>query len=340
MRAALTGATGFIGTHLTVRLVAEGIATRVLARRPAAAAGLCRAVTGSGEPSALSVIAGDLTDDGALRELVAGCDVVFHIAGLTRAPTEAALHDANAGGTVALVDTLDRADAPGTHLILVSSQAAVGPALDATAVDELTPARPISRYGRSKRAAERVVTAAARRGRPVSIIRPPSVYGPGDRDILVYFKLASRGVVPVLRGEAPLSVLYVHNLVDALLAAAQLPPQPAQLPPQPRVLHMADDDDVTMAQLGEMIAASLGASPRRVVVPRPLLSAAGLLLEAWGQLSHTAPLLNRDKLHEMRQPAWLLASRRSREALRYRPRVATAAAVAATARWYLAHRWL
>ena len=335
VRAAITGATGFIGTHLTRRLAAEGIATRVLSRRANTVAARGRAPGQELWPASVEVVRGDIHDRGALRALVSGCELVYHLAALTRAATEARLFSVNVGGTSAIVDAIGEAAPARPHLILMSSQAAVGPSPLAAPLDEHAPAKPISRYGRSKRAGERVAAAAARRGIPVTIIRPPSVYGPGERDILTYFRLVSRGVIPVMRREPRVSLVYVGNLVDALMAAAA--PQAAPL--EPRLLHVADDA-MTMSELGQMVATALGRRARRLAVPLSVVAATGYLLEAWSQLAHRSPVLNRDRLRELRQPAWLLASHRLERLLGHTPRVGTAAAVAETARWYVVNGWL
>jgi nucleoside-diphosphate-sugar epimerase len=239
----------------------------------------------------------------------------------------------NVGGTRALLTAMRDAAPPPAHLVLISSQAAVGPSWDGRPVAENRDARPVSRYGRSKRGAERL---AIREPRPVSVVRPPTVYGPRERDVLSYFRLVHRGILPVLSHETTLSIVYVHNLIDALLRVLGGPAPP----PGGRILHVADAGATSMAAFGVMIAAHYHRHVHRVVVPVAFLAALGFLLEGLSVASGKAALLGRDKLREIRQPAWLLSTRASANLLGYAPALDTAAGIAETARWYAEHGWL
>ena len=324
MRVAVTGGSGFIGAHLVAALAARGAQVRCLLR-PTSDRSLLPA---EAEP----VVATDLGDAAALQRLVRGCDAVVHLAGLTRSWTTRELYRVNRDGTAALCAALARAE-PVDQLILVSSQAAVGPSRGVRPRREEDPPAPVTAYGRSKLAAERVRHRYP--GLPITVIRPPAVYGPGDRDILAYFRLVRARVRPELVPTPRLSVVYVGNLVDALLLALERPPRGGQ-----RVYHVADRGVVTMSEVAEWIAAAYGRPTWRVPVPQAALAAARLPLAAAGRLLRRDLLLSRDKLREIAQPAWVLASRRIQAELGYRPRVSTRDGIRHTAQWYLDHGWL
>ena len=183
--AAVTGATGFIGRHLVAELHRAGWRVRLLLRR---------------EPDVAEwrdlpppqVVAGALDDDAALERLVEGADVVIHLAGLIKAARRRDFLAVNRDGAAAMARAVERV-APGARFVLVSSLAAREPQL--------------SDYAASKRAGEGAVLEVL--GSRATVLRPPVVYGPGDRETLVFFQLAGRRLVPLLgsaevaRGDDP-----------------------------------------------------------------------------------------------------------------------------------------
>ena len=325
MRVAVTGGSGFIGVHLVAALAARGDQVRCLLR-PSSDGSLLPAEV---EP----VVTADLGDAAGLERLVRGCDAVVHLAGLTRSWTPRELHRVNRDGTVALCAAVAGVHPAVQQLILVSSQAAVGPSTRGRPRREEDPPAPVTAYGRSKLAAERI------RHRhpelPITVIRPPAVYGPGDRDIFAYFRLVRAGVRPELVPAGRLSMVYVGNLVDALLLTLDRPQRAGQ-----RVYHVADHGVLTMNTVARWIGEAYGRRTLRIPVPQAALTVAGLPLAAAGRLLRRDLLLSRDKLREIAQPAWLLATSRIAAQIGYRPRLATRDAIARTARWYLDHGWL
>ena len=324
MRVAVTGGTGFIGAHLVAALAARGDTVRCLLRPTSRRTVL----PGEVEP----VVADHLADGAALQRFLRGADTVVHLAGLTRSRTPRALYEVNRGGTAALCAAA-RACPELQQLVVVSSQAAVGPSSRRRPRREDDPPAPVTAYGRSKLAAERV--RLRHPGLPVTVVRPSAVYGPGDRDIFAYFRLVHAGLGPDLVPAGLLSMAYVGNLVDALLLTLDHPQRAGQ-----RVYHVADRGAVTMSTVARWIAAAYGRRTLRLPIPRAALAAAGPPLAAAGRLLRRDLLLSRDKLREIAQPAWLLATGRITRQLGYRPRLGTREAVALTARWYLDQGWL
>src|SRR5262245_2891159 len=146
----LTGGTGFVGGHVARALVQEGWKVRLLARDPGRASGPLLA----GVP--FDVVPGNLEDEGALAVALSGVGAIIHVAGLTKARRLEDYREVNARGTGRLVAAGRRA-APEAQFVLISSQAAAGPATGGRPVRDEDPARPISWYGRSKQEAEDVV---------------------------------------------------------------------------------------------------------------------------------------------------------------------------------------
>jgi nucleoside-diphosphate-sugar epimerase len=305
--AALTGATGFLGARLVQSLEAAGFAVRALARREPSPPGW-----GQARPE---IVAGDLSDIEALKRLVDGAEVVVHCAGAIRAPDLAGFLAVNRDGTARLAQI-----AGDSRFLLVSSLAARAPE--------------ISAYAASKRAAE---SAAARIVPPerLTIVRPPAIYGPGDRETLTLFQAAARlPVLPVLSGQARMSLMHVEDAAAhiAVLAARQ---------PIGAVYTLADDrpEGYGWREVLGALGKSVGKTP--VLAPFPP-GALGFLTSVSGLLSRVngrPPFLSADKARELLHLDW--AVRQEELAPGLPPaRYGLDAGFASAAHWYREAAWL
>jgi nucleoside-diphosphate-sugar epimerase len=324
VRALVTGATGFVGSHVVDVLAARGDAVVVLARSAERAAPLTR----QGAQLAL----GTLDDTAALAAAVRGVDVVFHLAGLTAAVSEAEYLRVNEAGTRRLVAAV-RDAAPGARFVYVSTQAVLGPSAPGQALDEDAPCRPLTGYGRSKLAGEAVVRGAA--GLAWTIVRPPAVYGPRDREFLKMFQLIRTGLAPVFgAGTQQLSLVYAADLAEAIVRAGLARAAAG------RTYHAAHAEVVTTRELALAVGRAVGRTPLVVPVPgvvaTPIVSLIGRFAAARGRLS----TLNADKMAEFLAPAWVLSSARAERELGWRAGHDLAAGARHTAAWYREAGWL
>ena len=271
-------------------LVARGDRITALVRQPAGAEALralgCRIVEGA------------VADGGARLALVDGADVVFHVAGLVAARSEAEFLRVNRDGAAGVAAEAARAGLE--RLVLVSSLAVTGPSNPGCPVSEASGPGPVTAYGRSKRAGEEAIRAA---GVPFTIVRPPAVYGPRDRGFLALFRMASRGVVPLLGdGARELTLVHAADLARALVAAAT---GKATLG---GTYHAGHAERVTQRALAEAVGRAVGRPVRCVRLPGPvvrgLLTVAGAAARTFGR----APFLDRDKASELLAPGWACSS--------------------------------
>ena len=338
-RVLITGATGFVGSNLARRLVASGQVVRCLARRSASwarAAGLD-----------VEWALGDVTDFESLRAAVAGCSVVYHLAGCLRTHQIAQFYRVNQQGTHNVLRACARLR-PAPVVVLVSSLAAAGPSQPDRPLVETDPPHPVSHYGRSKRGAELVAQAFASEV-PITIVRPPIVLGEHDRQGLAMFQcIAWTGVhlVPGSRSHR-FSVLHIHDLTAALVAAAErgsrLAPACEPSTPQDRsgYYFLADDEHPTYAELGQLIAQALGRPTVRVVrVPLPVVWTVAAAAELLGRIGRPAGYLNFDKAREIAAGSWTCSAQRAREQLGFRPEAPLAERIGQTAAWYRQAGWL
>lgn len=286
MRALVTGATGFVGSHLAEALRQRGDEVTALARSPAKAEALIAA--------GVKVVPGDLHDIRALERATDRQDVVYHVAGLVAARDEAEFLRANRDGTRNIVAAAEGARAP--RFVLVSSLAAAGPAPRGAPLTGQETPRPVTAYGRSKLAAEQTVKESALRW---SVIRPPIVYGPRDREVLKIFRLARLRIAPVFGdGAQELSAVHAADLAAALMAVAS---SPATISGTYTACH---PEVFTTAELGTAVGAAMQRSVATVRIPKPVGRALLSLTEAAANLARQTTILTTDKANEFFQPAW------------------------------------
>jgi nucleoside-diphosphate-sugar epimerase len=318
---AVTGATGFVGSHLVEALVRGGVRPRLLVRDPA------RLLPGLAERC--EVLRGDVEDAVAVHRLAEGCGTLLHLAGRLRAARAADFDRTNRGGTENVV-AATAAAAPGARLIYVSSLAAAGPSDDPAGRSPDEPPAPISAYGRSKLAGEAAVRGGAA---PWSILRPPAIYGPRDVDVLQFFKLAAGGIVPLPAGERTVTVAHVADVVRAILAAAAGAATGA-------VTHLGEPEPLEMRALIVVLAEAGGVRARTVSLPAALVRVAGAVGDALQRLGFAGVALTRDKAGELLARHWSARTASSLAQLGLPGYVPFAAGAAATWEWYRRAGWL
>jgi nucleoside-diphosphate-sugar epimerase len=322
MKALVTGGTGFVGRHLIDALLRRGDEITALVRSPTKAKAL--------DALAVRLVPGDLDDAAALAEATRGQDIVYHVAGLVAARNEDEFLRVNRDGTRRLLDAAAAASRP--RFLLVSSMAAGGPSEAGRPHQGDEPARPVTAYGRSKLAGEAVVRSGSL---PWTILRPPAVYGPGDREILKVFKIARLGVAPVFGGgKQELSLVYGPDLGEALAAAghAEATTGKVYYPCHPEILTS-----------GEMIQAIGRAMNKNVtILPLPSILARSILAvtAAGARVTGKATLLTPDKANEFFAPAWTANPEPLTHDTGWRAAHDLATGSARTLEWYRAKQWM
>jgi len=327
MNALVTGATGFVGSHLVEALRRRGDTVTALVRSPAKAA----RVLGEG----VRLVVGDLDAAPALAEAAAGQQVVYHVAGVIAARNEADFLHANSQGTANIVSAI--LGAGGTaRLVLVSSMAAGGPAPRGRPLDGSSAPNPVTRYGRSKLAGEGVV-----KGSPLkwTIIRPPMVYGPRDTEVLKVFKLATGPLAPVFGdGRQELSAVYGPDLAQALIAAGTSEGAigGTYYPCHPEVFT---SEQFVQAVGRAVKPARAGALP---ILHLPLMLARGALTVtgAAAALAGKATVLTADKANEFFQAAWTGDPGPLTRDTGWRAATDLASGLPLTSAWYREAGWL
>ncbi len=321
----VTGATGFVGGHLTTLLLSRGLSPRLLVRRETPD------ISSFARQGAQPFI-GDWQDERFLQKAVAGCDTVIHVAGATKRLTEADYFKDNCQFTEAILSCLNEKQ----RLVFLSSQAAAGPSVAGHPVTEDDPPRPLTWYGRSKLAAEEAVRRwGSRNDDNYLILRPCSVFGPNEKDIFTYFKFMDRGILLLLGdGTKQISIVYVIDLCEAIFQAAG-----SDL--RGRTFFVANDEPVSWGALAETIRKAMGKQRvLRVKIPETVAAPIGHIAGLVGKIIGRALPVNDQKVLEMKQEAWVCSNRAVKEELGWHPRYPLDNALAETVSWYRAHGWL
>ncbi|MFO0763120.1 MAG: NAD(P)-dependent oxidoreductase [Byssovorax sp.] len=328
MKVLVTGASGFLGSHIAEQLSAEGHSVVALVRK-SSKVDFLTALPG------LELATGAVEDAASVRAAMKGVDAVIHSAGVVKARSEEEFHAINTQGTQNLLDAAQEV-APGlSRFVFVSSLTAVGWSDDGRPVSPDATPRPVTGYGRSKVAAERAVRAVKDK-LPVVIIRPPMIYGPRDNESFAFFQSVSFRFLPYLGdGNNTMSVIYASDAASACIKAmyADVPSGNA---------YFVDDGEIYVWK--DMLADIEKAMGKRALVrlsiPFSLVSVVAAANEQISKLSGKAVMLTRDKLKELSAPHWVCDSMDTRKALGWEPKVKWAEGTKKAAAWYREHGWL
>ena len=301
MRVAVTGATGFVGSHLLDAAIAAGHEITALTRRE--------------QPPRERVtwIAGDLHNRSALEQLVRDADAIIHVAGVITGQTPAVFERGNVEGTLAMLAAATAGGVP--RFIHVSSLAAREPKL--------------SLYGASKAKAEELVHSS---GLDWAIVRPPAVYGPGDRETLELFRMAKLGIM-LMPPKGRVSVIHADDLARLLLALAG-PSVPSN------ILIEADDGKPsgwTHREFARALGVAVGTKPAIVSSPGILLR---LAARADQLFRREKAKLTVDRAAYFSHRNWVIEPKRACPPEIWRPKIETHQGLRQTADWYKQAGWL
>jgi nucleoside-diphosphate-sugar epimerase len=328
MTVLVTGGSGFLGSH-----VAEQLA---LARRPVRA--LVRKTSDTSFLRTLEnveLVYGAVEDADSLTDAVAGVDAIVHSAGLVKARSTDEFYRVNAGGTENLLQAALKTRSTLRRFVLVSSQAVMGPSdAQGTPVRPDATPNPVTRYARSKLAAEHAAL-ALKNELPITIIRPPAIYGPRDREFLAFFKAVKFGILAYMgSADNKLSIIYGPDAASACIAAIDSNVESGST-------FFIDDGAVyTATDLAHAIEAALSKRALvRFALPRGLIRTIAAATEAYGKAVDRAVILTRDKCTEL-FAQWVGDSSGTREALGWEPKVDFEEGARITAAWYKREGWL
>lgn len=320
MKALVTGGTGFIGSHLVEALLREKFDVYCIVRNPLK----LRFLQGLN----VKLIQADLSDKESLKKIDWSFDYIFNLSGITKAVYPEEFFKSNYLGTKNLVEAVAEAQPKIKRFIHVSSLAAVGPCLEGKPVTETTEPHPVSEYGKSKLLGEKTVESFKDR-LPITIIRPPAVYGPRDTDFLTFFKFIKKGFVFYFK-EGVYSLVYVRDLVEGIIQATYSEKAVGEC------FFIADSRPYTTEEIIEVISEVLQKNPRRIKISEKI----GQILIRVFQKFDKKSIINTDKLKELTQPCWVCSTEKAERMLGYKSKTTLKEGMLWTAKWYKINQWI
>ncbi len=322
MKVLITGGTGFIGSRLALRCLADGNQVRVLGQENTAAEATNRKQI---EEAGAEVVLGSVTEGERLVEVVDGVDTVFHLAAAQHEMNvpDQRFRDVNIGGTRHMLEA--SVGARVKRFVHGSTIGVYGKPNGTLSEESLC--APDNIYGTTKLAGEQLVLSYSKR-LPVVVIRIPEVYGPGDRRLLKLFRSIDKRLFFMIgKGKNLHHVIYIGDLIDGLLAAARAPDAVGE------VILLAGNEAVSTREMVATIAATLGRKPPRFVAPLPVFVVLAAAMETTLRPLGIQPPLHRRRLDFFRKSFTLSAAKASR-LMAFQPNVNFAEGAHRTAKWY------
>lgn len=326
MRVFVTGATGFIGSHLAEHLHGKGYELVCLVRKPSNLQWI--------QHLPITYIYGDIFDEELLRNALQGVDYVYHVAGVTKAKTKEEYFRGNQFATQNLLNAVAKSGTSLRRFVHVSSQAAVGPSGKDKPIDEATPFHPLTTYGISKMEAEKE---CLKRVNEISmtIVRPPAVYGQRDKDVFEFFKTMNNGLHPMIGlHDKYVSLVHVKDLVDGIILAGEHPKAVGQ------TYFIASERFYNWKEVGDVTSRVMNKKALRVKIPEFIVYVIASLAEFGALFSKKPALLNLEKVKDIIQDAWTCSIAKAKNDLGYREQRTLEEGIRETVQWYHQEGWL
>ena len=303
MKVLITGATGFVGSHVVDVLLERGHEVFFIARSTSNMRWL--------DGKSVTRVEGSLFDVESLRHAVTGMDALIHVAGLTAAKNEAEFRRGNLDATQNLIDAV-RAFNPGLQRFVHTSSLTVcgpAPSLEQPRTEDHDDLRPLTAYGRTKKLAEDAVRAAS--DIPWTIVRPPAVYGPRDAAILSFFQAVHKGLATLIGfGDSRVSLVHARDLARGIVLAMEVPAAHQQ------TYFITSDEFYSWPQIVDVTKTAMSKSfvlPLRL--PHALVLGIAGTVGFFGKLSGKPPVLDYEKGLDLIQPYWICSSDKARREL-------------------------
>lgn len=280
----------------------------------------------------VEIIPGDCSDKKSLEPAVCDVDYIFHSAGLVRALKSDEFYLTNVKGTKNLIEAVAEKNPNIKRFIHISSQAAAGPCINDKKTENDIP-NPVSHYGFSKLLGEREVLKFQSK-LPITILRPPSVYGPRDKDVFVFFKYVKKGFFPLPSAEKFINISFISDIVGGIIAAAESERAKGQ------TYFVGDDTVFSWRSLGKVLGKTINPKTKIIKIPEFIFYISAFFSEILAKLKNEPPIVSFDKLNEMKQKKWLFSIEKAKNDFGYIPKVTLEEGIKIAYDWYIEKGWL
>ncbi|MGM1428549.1 NAD-dependent epimerase/dehydratase family protein [Sphingobacterium lactis] len=326
----ITGASGFVGSHLVEAAQALGLEVHAAVRKSSKIADI--------KPFVDKFVFPNMADAEELQQLFEAeqYHYIIHAAAMTKAKEESQMRQVNVGYTRAILTAATQANMPLERITYVSSLAAIGPIPYASErlIDESFPYQPLTVYGRSKQESEMMIRQEFPTA-PVSVMRPTAVYGPREKDIFILFETMNKGLDPYIgRSPQKLSFIYVKDLVDVLLQGCIVPQEGLQF------YNLSDGEVYSRYAMADIFKTVIRKKLLRVHVPFSLVRGVAALSQRLYRNSTKTPVIYPERLHELTAENWGCDISRAKAQLGFQPKFDLEQGLKASLTWYKENNWL
>lgn len=324
----ITGATGFVGSHLVDKLLEDNKnIIYCLVRKSSDLQWL------KDKPFNLIYGGLDMQLNPELKEVLSSCDYVYHIAGAVKGLAKDDYYNINVTGTKNLLDFIIQSNARLKKFVFVSSLAASGPGLGEDIITEDNSPSPVSWYGQSKYQAEQIVKSYAKYF-PITIIRPPPVYGPRDIGFLPIFKAINNNLIPVIGKGTKTNFVYISDLVKGIILAAESDKS------QNEIFNIGDKINLYSTDAFKIIADSINKKSIVIKIPIFIIYFTAIISELKIKITKKPQIFNLQKIAELKQTNWTMDITKAENLLGYKPDVSVEKGGKITFEWYKKQDWL
>ena len=326
MKAFITGATGFVGSHLVDKLLEKNWEVYCLIRKTSSLKWI--------EGKKVNYIEGDLFADEVLKNVISKVDYVFHIAGVVKAKNKEGFEKGNYLATKNLIEITYKVNPNIKKFIHVSSQAVCGPTPDDKPIDETYIPKPITTYGFTKKQAEDIVLEYKDKMN-VTVVRPPAVFGPRDTEVLIYFKTLNKGLNSIIGlSKKYVSLIYVEDLINGIVLAAESNLKSGE------IFFICSDKAYEWNEIGELTSRLLNRKTFKIKIPHFVVYTVGGFAQFFAQFSKNAATLNIEKCKDITRKRWVCSNDKSKKLLGFEEKYSLEESFNKTIEWYKKMNWL
>jgi len=324
--AVVTGANGFVGSHLVDLLLKNDYSVRCVTRKMSDLRWL--------KNKKIEIYDCGLTDKAEISKAFTGASYIYHVAGVVKSKKPEGYFHGNVETTRVLLEAaLDHKDTIKKFLV-VSSQTATGPSLNGTPVNEETPCNPITTYGRSKLAEEELAMFFMDK-LPLTICRAPAVYGERDTEILIFFKTFYKGLFTTIGlNKKQISLIHVADLVKGFKLAAESDVSSGQ------IYFISSEKHYSWEEIGLVTSKILNKKPFHVAVPHPVVYSIASIAQFFALFSSKPATLNIEKARDITRGAWTCDTSKAVKELGYKQEISIEDGIKRTCDWYQVMNWL
>ena len=326
MKAFVTGATGFVGSHLVDKLLEKGYEVKCLTRKSSN----LRWLKGLN----VEILNGSLYDEETLKKAVEDVDYVFHVAGAVMSKTREGFFTSNQVATKNLAEACIKYNKKLKRFVYLSSGTACGPSYDGKPITETADCKPITTYGESKIAAEKELLQRSEE-LPITIIRPPAIYGPRDEAIYQYFVAVSKGLISLIGfSDKYVSLIHVQDLVNGIVLAAESDKTLGE------IYNISSEKYYSWKEIGAVCKKVIGRKTFTIKLPHAVVYIAGAFSQLLGYFSAKGSVFNIEKAKDFTQTFWVFSTERAVKDLGYKQEINLEDGIKSTIEWYKKNGWM